>query len=115
MLKFNFPRIFKARGVDRPFAYLKDNGFSDSFASRIVHNRVERLNLTDVERICTVFQCTPNDLLEWTPSAHVTNVEQHALNPLRRTQKLASLTRLINSMPLDKLTELEAEILKRME
>ena len=41
MLTFNFTRIFKARGIDKPFSYLVKVGYSDNFATRIVNNRIK--------------------------------------------------------------------------
>ena len=69
MLTFNFSRIFKARGIDKPFSYLVKVGYSDNFATRIVNNRIKRLDLADLEKLCELLQCTPNDLLEWIPES----------------------------------------------
>ena len=48
MLTFNFSRIFKARGIEKPFSYLVKVGYSDNFATRIVNNRIKRLDLGDL-------------------------------------------------------------------
>jgi len=37
--------MFKARGIDKPFAFLQKAGFSDNFSSKIKNNRVSRLDL----------------------------------------------------------------------
>lgn len=113
MLKFNFTRIFKARGIDKPFSYLVKKGYSDNFATRIANNRVERMNLTDVEMFCEMLNCTPNDLLEWIPSNTDSLNENHALYTLKRLDKVVHLTKLLHSVPLDKLIEIEALIQKQ--
>jgi hypothetical protein len=41
MLISNFKRILKARGIERPYTYLKNNGFSSSFASKVNGNTVK--------------------------------------------------------------------------
>jgi hypothetical protein len=41
MLISNFKRILKSRGIERPYTYLKNNGFSSSFASKVNGNRVK--------------------------------------------------------------------------
>jgi len=115
MLTFNFSRIFKARGIDRPFSYLVKVGYSDNFATRIVNNRIQRLNLTDVERLCELFQCTPNDLLEWIPESKDKTNDKHPLIPIKRSDKVFQLTQILNSVPLDKLNEIESAIKKEME
>ena len=67
MLYYNFDRIFRARAIDRPFSYLQKAGFSPNFASRIKNNRVSRLNLLQMERLCLLLKCTPLDFMEWKP------------------------------------------------
>ena len=110
MLTFNFTRIFKSRGIDKPFSYLVKLGYSDNFATRIVNNRIERLNLKDIERLCELFQCTPNDFIEWIPSTKDLKNDNHPLLTLKRTDKVVQLTKIINSIPLDKLKDIETMI-----
>ena len=107
MLTFNFTRIFKSRGIDKPFSYLVKVGYSDNFATRVVNNRIERLNLKDVEKLCELFQCTPNDLLEWTPDIKDQDNANHPLVSIKRSDKVVQLTKILHSVPLDKLNEIE--------
>lgn len=115
MLTFNFTRIFKSRGIDKPFSYLVKLGYSDNFATRIVNNKIERLNLKDIEKLCELFQCTPNDLLEWIPGSKDLNNENHPLISIKRSDKVVQLTKILNSVPLDKLSEIESMIKKELE
>lgn len=115
MLHFNFTRLFKARGIDRPFSYLVKRGYSETFATRIVNNRIERLNLRDVERLCELLHCTPNDLLEWIPSQEQATDKNHALVSLKRTDTTVHLTQMLNAVPLDKLAEIETLIKQQLE
>ena len=115
MLTFNFSRIFKARGIDKPFSYLVKVGYSDNLATRIVNNRVQRLNLADIEKLCELFQCTPNDLLEWIPDSQDKTNDKHPLISIKRSDKVVQLTQILNSVPLDKLGEIESVIKKEME
>ena len=115
MLTFNFTRIFKARGIDKPFSHLVKSGYSDNFATRIANNRIERLNLKDVEKLCELFHCTPNDLLEWIPGSKDAQIANHPLNSIRRSNKVIELTQVLNSVPLDKLSKIEDLIKKEME
>ena len=107
MLTFNFKRIFRARGIDKPFSYLVKGGYSQNMTTRIVNGRVKPLDLTDIERLCVLFQCTPNDFLEWKPGSHDVNPGNHPLAPLKRDDTMAHLTQLINTMPLEKLQAIE--------
>ncbi|MDP2807983.1 MAG: helix-turn-helix transcriptional regulator [bacterium] len=110
MLTFNFSRIFKARGVDKPFSYLVNIGYSGNFATRIVNSRIASLNLKAVERLCELLQCTPNDLLVWTPEKKDAKNETHPLISLKRNETVVNLTRILNSVPLNKLNEIEKMI-----
>lgn len=114
MLAFNLKRLFAARGIEKPFTYMVRKGFSDSFSSCIINGRKHQLNLREVERLCELFKCTPNDLLEWTPTAEQTAVENHPLKPLERTEKVAGLTQLLSSVPLDKLSQIETLIKREL-
>jgi hypothetical protein len=115
MLIYNFTRIFKARGIDRPFSYLVGLGYSANFATRVVNNRVERLNLSQLEKLCVQLHCTPNDLLAWIPDPKEQNVENHPLISLRRTQNTTNLNHMLNAIPLDKLSEIEEMVRKELE
>lgn len=115
MLKFNFTRIFKARGIDKPYTYLVKAGYSASFATRTVNNKVRQLNVADVEKLCVMFQCTPNDLMEWIPNTDYNPEQKHPLSSLQRIAKDSRINRLIYNIPVDRLTEIEQLILKEIE
>ena len=114
MLTFNFNRVFKARGIERPFSYLVKLGYSDNFATRIVNNRIEKMNLKDVEKLCELLHCTPNDLLEWIPETKDKSNENHPLKTIKRNNEVVVLTKMLNSVPLDKLKEIENMIKQEM-
>jgi len=82
------------------------HGFSDNFATRIINDRPRVLNLVEVERLCELFQCTPNDMLQWYPSGSDLN-DKHPLMPLKRSSKSLELSGMLLSVPLDKLESLE--------
>ncbi len=115
MLEYNFSRIFKAKGILAPTAWLIKNGFSDKFASGIAKNRYRRLNLGDIERLCKIFQCTPNDVMEWKPDKGDGDPTQHALASLYREDKVLDLTKTLNSVSFDKLLEIEKLIQAEIE
>lgn len=107
MLAFNFKRIFLIKGIKYPVTWLMQRGFSDKFASGVVNDRYKRMNLADVERLCYAFQCTPNDLLEWTPNETDEDVASHFMAALYREDKVMDLTKTLNAVPYDKLIEIE--------
>lgn len=115
MLKFNFTRIFKARGIARPYSFLVKSGYSASFSSRAVNNKVRQLNLADVEKLCVMLKCTPNDLLEWVPDQNHNSAEQgHPLSSLQRISNTGQINRILYNIPVDRLAEIEQMILKEV-
>lgn len=115
MLKFNFNRIFKARGIDKPFSFLVKAGYSDNFATRIANSRIKRLDLDDVEKLCELLNCTPNDLLEWVPEKIDIDADKHPLVSIKRNDKVVHLTQTLNAIPLDRLIEIENLIKREIE
>lgn len=107
MIKYNFDRIFKARGIERAFTYLRNAGFSDGFASKIKNNKVVRLDLKSMERLCVLLRCTPDDFLEWTPNKEDNVDQEHPLKKIRRSDHVIDFTRMLNSVPLGKLGKIE--------
>ncbi len=115
MLTFNFTRIFKVRGINKPFSYLIKLGYSPSFATRITNNRSRRLDLAEIEKLCELLRCTPNDLIEWTPGNNDAANDTHPLMPLMRKDKVAQLTQILNSASIEKLNEIESILRKEMD
>ena len=114
MIRYNFDRIFKARGIERPFSFLRKSGFSDNFATRVKNNRVERLELKYIEKLCIVLKCTPNDLMEWEPNDNNKIDPGHPLNQIKKSNKVIDITKTLNSVPLGKLEEIEKIINEKL-
>lgn len=73
MLEFNLSRIFKAAGVLYPRRFLMEKGYKNNTLHRMLRKEVYQLRLTELERMCILFGCTPNDLLEWKPDSEDAN------------------------------------------
>ncbi len=110
MLRFNFSRVFKARGIEKPFSYLLKSGYSDNFATRVINNRIAKLNLNDIEKLCELLKCTPNDFLEWIPDSKDFDTLTHPLVSIKRGNEAVHLAQLLNTVPLHKLADIEALI-----
>jgi len=114
MIRYNFDRVFKARGIERPFSFLRQAGFSDNFATKIKKNNVKRIDLRELEKLCVVLKCTPNDFFEWIPDKDVQIDKDHALNMIRKSDKVVDLTKTLNSVPLGQLEEIEQLIIEKI-
>jgi DNA-binding Xre family transcriptional regulator len=112
MLRFQLNSIFKARGIQRPHTFLVKAGIASQTASRILNNDTHVFRLKHVEIICEKLNCTPNDLLVWTPKNDNPLSETHELNKLK--SHLANtgnqLQSMLKTMPLEQLNEIAALI-----
>lgn len=107
MMTYNFDRIFKAKGIDKPYTFLVNAGFSDSFATKVKNNKVHRLTLDQIERFCYTLQCTPNDIFDWAPDDKFPTGKDHPLHSVTKTGKIIDLKKTISAIPLDKVNEIE--------
>lgn len=115
MLNYNFDRVFKARGIDRPFSYLKKLGFTDNMAVKINRNRVVQLHVKHMEQLCLLLGCTPNDLMMWEPENGGQVPENHPLQQIRRNDEQVEITQMLNGIPLGKLTDIKKMIREQIE
>jgi DNA-binding Xre family transcriptional regulator len=114
MLKFNFQRLFKARGIEKPFSYMVRKGFSKNYATRVNTGKMKMMNLKDVEEMCEFLECTPNDLLEWTPNKNVADASMHPLKDLVRVDTSVNIKAILNAIPISQLAEVEKYILEKV-
>ena len=82
MLYTKINKLFELRGIRKPKDFLIQNGFSKNSAYNISRMRFTHLRLEVVEKLCLILSCTPNDLLEWKPSANSSIPENHPLYAL---------------------------------
>lgn len=111
MLIYNFQRVFKARGIDKPHAFLVKNGFTRNVATRMCTNKTDKIFLKHLEKVCLLLNCTPNDIIEWKPGIKSQNNADTALFALKKKQKSKGAEELLRGLPLSKLEEL-ARIIK---
>jgi DNA-binding Xre family transcriptional regulator len=109
MLEFSIEKVCKARGIEKPYKFLIKNGFLPATATKLSKGQVEYLRLEYIERICTVLNCSPNDLFEWSPASKSDEREDHPLFSIRKSEKI-DLVETIKTLPMNKLKEIESLI-----
>ncbi len=114
MIYFNFARIFKLKGIVRPFSYLTQLGYSAGYATKLTNNRVHEINLVRLEKFCRDFNCTPNDILDFKPEQNDSISKDHALHILTKKEVDNELINKINALTADKIQQIHT-ILKEME
>ena len=67
---------------------------------------MKQVKLADIERLCLLFQCTPNELLEWVP-AEKTNAKTQPLRDLIRVNPQVDICAVLNALPYAQIAEME--------
>ena len=110
MLKYNLNRIIKTRMVQQPVGYLKQHGFPKQTAQRLLSGRFKILTTKQMEKLCLAFNCTPNDLIEWTQDDEKLLQQKPALQQLIRSEEPFGLTDIAKEIPFNKLKNFTREI-----
>lgn len=113
MLKLNVSRVVRLRGYHKVFAFLYNNGFSRSIASKLVRENAYEIKTDQIERLCIILNCTPSDLFEWQPNPNTVVSESHALKSLIRAGDPPPITNIIQNVPIEKLEKLSRELNER--
>lgn len=109
MLKINLNKVFRLRGITKPAAFLIKNGFSESIAYNITKLKTPALKLENLNKLCTLLSCTPNDIIEWTPDKNIPLPETHPLNKLKPAETI-NLSELLKDVPAEKISEFKTGI-----
>ncbi|HQU86321.1 MAG TPA: helix-turn-helix transcriptional regulator [Pyrinomonadaceae bacterium] len=105
MLYFNISRLMQLRGIDKPYAFLVKNGFVTQTATNMINDRLGRITPDQMEKLCLILNCTPNDLFDWRPDENVVVSESHALHSLKK-EKTPSVAQMVKDLPVEKLAKL---------
>jgi DNA-binding Xre family transcriptional regulator len=84
MLSLNLQPIFKARGIDKPFSYLTSAGFPSYTAHNLLNAKTVTFRLSHIDKLCSLLNCTPNDLLVWTPNRNQKLADTHPITRLKK-------------------------------
>jgi len=109
MLYTNIKKLFDLRGIKKPVKFLKENGFSDNTAYKIVSHRFTSLSLDKVEKLCIALSCTPNDLLEFKPDPNSSIPENHPLQKLKPTESF-NIFDITKDIPNEKIPEFKSAL-----
>lgn len=105
MLKLSARRLFAAKVIERPQGFLRNNGFSPSMANTIVTEKVKNFNLSAMEKLCLVLNCTPHDFLVWEPDASITEPGKFELCKLIRQKEIVKLSEQLRGLTIAEIEE----------
>ena len=114
MLKLNAKPLFAAKVIDKPNAFLRNNGFATDTASDIVIGKVRRLNLDRLEKLCLILNCTPHDILEWEPDASLVDPKKYELSKLIKDKKIVVLSEEMRGLTLAQIEEVHRFVESKM-
>ena len=112
MLKWNFKRVCKMRGIEKPYSFFIKLGISHTIASHMATNKTDKILLRHLETVCLALNCTPDDILEWVPRSKKQDnplTALHALKPGPKTEDAAALLRALPASKLEELAKLLRE------
>lgn len=101
MLNLDLNRHMENRDIQEPRRFLVDSGFSYHTAGRLLKNQLP--GLRNLEKLCVVLNCTPNDLLNWTPDRNQKYPKNLELNKLSGRKSNGRITSKLRDLPQDKL------------
>ncbi len=110
MLYFNLTPIFKARGIDKPHAFLVKAGISSHSAQNILNSQTRTFRLDHIEVLCRILICEPSDILTYKENPNHKISEDHPLNNLKQSETSKSLKETITTLPYKQLKELTKQI-----
>lgn len=106
MITLDLTRFMETKGIQYPLQFLIQAGFTYHTANRLLRNQIIKLNYKHLEKLCLIFNCTPNDLLSWTPPASLNGAEKLMLYKLSGRKRKGSLVSKLIQLPEDKIDQL---------
>jgi DNA-binding Xre family transcriptional regulator len=67
MIAVNIKEAAKRKNIDSSYKLQKITGFDISMAARIWRGKWVQIHLRTLNTLCSALECTPNDILQFTP------------------------------------------------
>lgn len=116
MLQLNLKPLFAARGIDRPYYFLKKHGFSHEAANSLRSGKRIMIDVRHMEKLCEILWCEPNDLFEWYPASERIIPDAHPLFNLKTGKEATiNISKMTASIPYKDLKQLSATLAKEIE
>ncbi len=112
MLILNLSPIFKARGIDRPYAFLVKAGIHSSTANKILSSSTRVFRLDHIEILCETLVCEPNDLVQWIPDRGHQLAPKHPLHNLKQQEEIDNWQQTLAAMPFKQLKQVTKAIIE---
>lgn len=102
--------ILVARGIDRPYSYLVNAGFSPADARELLNSDISNFTIAQIQKLCEALHCTPDELLK--SSGKIVNMsDANLLSALKRSGKTSAWLHNLKETSLQELSKLK-EVVK---
>ena len=104
MLNLDINHLLELREIENPRKFLVKNGFTYSAAGRLLKNEIA--GTRNIEKLCLVLNCTPDDLFNWTSDKGMKNSKNVALSKLAGRKSIGRIVPKLKGLSENKLEEL---------
>ena len=110
MLHLDIKGIMHDREIAHPYAYLCKNGFSPYIVSRMLNNKTKSISFRQLEKLCLLLHCTPNDLYVWQAVGKASRNPNQPVQQLVPSYQKPLLQTTFNHLPIHKIREIRQTI-----
>lgn len=104
MLRIDLSRFMASREILAPRKFLMSQGFTYHMAGRLLREQSGSISYENLEKLCHIFNCTPNDLYSWDPMGE--SVDNKALSKLSGRMRQSSILGKLKQLPDSKLDQI---------
>lgn len=105
MLKYDITPLLKLHGAKNLGAHLWNCGFSRGKSRHLVSKNLKQIFVSDIEKLCYIFNCTPNDLFHYEEAAGKPLPSNSALKKLVR-EHIPTIPELVTGLSAEEAKEL---------
>lgn len=103
MIRLHLQRLLELRDIKQGRAFLINHGYTSDEVRGLLNNTPKSVSFAMEERLCSTFNCLPNDLRTW-----VGDSNSH-LNVLRRPE-ISTIEKLLEGMTPQQIEEIYRRI-----
>lgn len=107
MLKLNLLGVMRQRGIANSAKYLVKNGFSYHRVNRLLRHEQDSISYKNLERLCLLLNCTPDDLFVWQKPNDLKVSDDHPLRKLLAKAEDLNVLQKLQELPMEKLEQLK--------
>jgi DNA-binding Xre family transcriptional regulator len=112
MIRINLQHVLWLKNAPNARKYFVSKGINSTTAYRYARMTNRRFTFKELEVLCLIFDCTPNDIFEWIPEREHAG-QGYALEKLIRTYEEESLMSAIANLPMEELVDVKRYILEK--